>query len=271
MKTAKKACAVLAACLLALLCACAGPTVVTVAVPAEEAPFSFLENGERAGFEIDLANEAARRAGLTVRFAAVADAQLEGALADRRADAVIALPRARAGKDVLLSHDYLRDSLVYLTLSEGGVSSAQDVEGRPVGMVTGSPAEKALSASGKGKALRDGAPAQFVDLDTELLAMEAGQIDAAALFRGEALYRQQNNARRYKVVAAAADDEAFSGDGQSQGLGRSFAVAVRRNDARLRNAFQQSLDAMEKDGALTALSQKWFGDDLTVKSAESGR
>lgn len=273
-KALRRLCAALCVPLLAALaggCASQTQQTVTFAVPANEAPLAFTQDDARTGFEIDLANETARRAGLTARFVSVSAPGNEAALTSRKADAVFGVDAGQAGKDMLLTSPYLRDRLVYLVRTDSGVTAAKDLDGKAVGVVSGSAEQTALKKSGLGNVFQDGAADGFVDLNTALLAMEAGQVTAAALYRGEALYTQQSNALVYTVVDAVSESEAFGSAGRAQGLGLLACVAVRRNDARLRNKLEQALAAMQKDGTLATMSKKWFGEDLSIKTTETAQ
>ena len=272
MKAWKRLCAAVCALVLAVPaggCASQTQQTLTFAVPADEAPLSFTEDGARTGFEIDLGNELARRAGMTARFVTVAASKRQDALSARTADAVFETDAKQAGDDELLTAPYLREQLVYLARTDSGVSAAEDLSGQAVGVVSGSAEETAVEETGLSKDYQDGEADGFVDLDTALLAMEAGQIAGVALYRGEALYTRQNNALVYTLLDAAQESEAFSAQGRADGLGRLACVAVRRNDARLRNGLEEALAAMKKDGTLKQMSNKWFGEDLSVKTSES--
>ena len=43
-----------------------------------------------------------------------------------------------------------------------------------------------------------------------------------------------------------------------------YGIAFRKNDIKLRDAVQSTLEEMAKDGTVEAISKKWFGSDITV-------
>ena len=44
----------------------------------------------------------------------------------------------------------------------------------------------------------------------------------------------------------------------------AYGVAFRKNDLKLRDAVQEILVEMSKDGTVEAISRKWFGRDIAV-------
>ena len=43
-----------------------------------------------------------------------------------------------------------------------------------------------------------------------------------------------------------------------------YGIAFRKNDIKLRDAVQETLEAMKADGTVERISIKWFGSDITV-------
>lgn len=62
------------------------------------------------------------------------------------------------------------------------------------------------------------------------------------------------------LVKKTKDTLAVTGDAFSR---QESGVAVRKNNEDLLKAINEAIAEMQKDGTLQALSQKWFGADVT--------
>ena len=116
--------------------------VMRVAVDASYPPFEYIdEAGNLVGYDIDLAHELGRRFGVDVQFVIISFDGLYDALRVERADLILsALPfDLRLTEDVAYSHSYFNaGQMLVVRESEGSISSAEDLQGRRVGVEWGS-------------------------------------------------------------------------------------------------------------------------------------
>jgi polar amino acid transport system substrate-binding protein len=81
--------------------------------------------------------------------------------------------------------------------------------------------------------------------------LELGGLDVVLMDEIVARYYIQQKSKNYAVL-----DEALSSE--------EYGIGFRKNDQELRDKVQETLEAMDKDGALATISTRWFGRDITV-------
>lgn len=256
MKAIKLLCAALAAVSLAVLFSgCRGETELVAGIDVSQVPLSFRDSGETLqGFEIDMATEAAKRAGFTVRFVPIDWSRKEQLLREDKVNSLWGTVNAKteSAKDVLLTEPYLSDEQVFVVPAESNIKSKSDLTDMAVGVIKGSEAADVLHKDSIAAKLSDGAPQMFDNFNTMFQALQSNQIDALAVDDTMGEYYISQNLYDYRILSGNLSTE-------------QYAVAVRRNDSRLRNSVEAALTAMKKDGTTKKLSQKWFGKDFTVK------
>ncbi|WP_377810327.1 substrate-binding periplasmic protein [Azospirillum sp. A29] len=99
---------------------------------------------------------------------------------------------------------------------------------------------------------------EYGKLDEAALDLAVGRLDALLGSRSavEAL-RFRNDPTSLAVV---------SPNFTRGGLGRGVGIAVRKGDARNRAAFDDAIASAQRDGAVQAMSMRWFGFDVSVSS-----
>jgi len=58
----------------------------------------------------------------------------------------------------------------------------------------------------------------------------------------------------------------FGDEGWGGVLGAGSAIGLRKGNSELQQVLNQALDSMIKDGTLSKLSIKWFGEDVAPKA-----
>lgn len=129
--------------------------------------------------------------------------------------------------------------------NEGGIKTAADLKGKKVGVGLGTNYEEWLRQNVQGVDIRtyDDDPTKYQDL-------RVGRIDAILVDRLAAL----------DLVKKTNNTLAVAGDAFSR---QESGVAVRKGNEDLVKAIDSAIADMQKDGSLKALSEKWFGADVT--------
>ncbi|VFS30797.1 cystine transporter subunit [Enterobacter cancerogenus] len=129
--------------------------------------------------------------------------------------------------------------------NEGTIKSAADLKGKKVGVGLGTNYEEWLRQNVQGVDIRtyDDDPTKYQDL-------RVGRIDAILVDRLAAL----------DLVKKTNNTLAVAGDAFSR---QESGVAVRKGNDDLLKAIDGAIAEMQKDGSLKALSEKWFGADVT--------
>ena len=129
--------------------------------------------------------------------------------------------------------------------NEGTIKTAADLKGKKVGVGLGTNYEEWLRQNVQGVDVRtyDDDPTKYQDL-------RVGRIDAILVDRLAAL----------DLVKKTNDTLAVTGEAFSR---QESGVALRKGNEDLLKAVNDAIAEMQKDGTLQALSEKWFGADVT--------
>ena len=91
----------------------------------------------------------------------------------------------------------------------------------------------------------------FKDNITALNDLEIGGVDGVVMDRVVANYSIAMTKKPFEVLGESLSKE-------------QYGVAFRKDDKALRDKVQSTLEDMQKDGTATAISVKWFGQDISV-------
>ncbi|EBI9842876.1 cystine ABC transporter substrate-binding protein [Salmonella enterica] len=195
-------------------------------------PFSFQgEDGKLTGFEVDFAEALAKHLGVK---ASLKPTKWDGILASldaKRIDVVInqvTISDVRK-KKYDFSTPYTVSGVQALVKkgNEGTIKTAADLQGKKVGVGLGTNYEEWLRQH-----------------------VQVGRIDAILVDRLAAL----------DLVKKTKGTLAVTGDAFSR---QESGVALRKGNEDLLKAVDNAIAEMQKDGTLKALSEKWFGADVT--------
>ena len=223
--------------------------VFTIATDASYPPFSSVDaNDNLFGFDVDLADEIGRRWGVTVNYENITYDALLGALIAGRDDAVVSafVPQPERTRQVAYTNAYFTSGTVVVIRAEGQ-------------LLAGDPA---AWAAGKTLAVEYGA-------DGDALARQwAGRVGGITIVRRDtadnALLALENRQAEAAVVDAISAYAFMMGHPDLRLAGaplnpEPYVIAVSINSPELLRQLQQTLAAMQADGTLAALKEKWFG------------
>ena len=215
-------------------------------------PFTFVEQDELKGFEVDFMNAVAEETGLDVAFETMAFSGLVGALEAGRIDTIanqITITPEREAKFVF-TQPYVIDGAQVVT-REGNeeIEGVEDLRGRTVAVNLGSNFEQLLRELPYADEIDIRTYESNIEQDTALGRVDAfvmDRVSSAQVIRESPLplelagqpFSEIRNALPFR------DDEA----------GRA-----------LRDRIEQAITALKEDGRLTEISQKWFGTDITAE------
>ncbi len=210
-------------------------------------PFNFQDkDGQLAGFEVDFAKALAAQLGVKPEFHPAPFAGLLGSLESGRVDVVInqitITPDRQAKYD--FSEPYTVSGIQIIKLKDRpGLEKPEDLVGKKVGVGLGTNYEQWVRANVPKADVRtyDDDPTKYQDL-------KAGRIDVVLNDR---------------LVAAdfVKTSPEFAASGvpfAAQGSG----VAMKK-DPGLKVVIDQGVNALRANGKLAAISQQWFGMDVT--------
>jgi len=204
------------------------------------------------GYDIDLATEVARRLNVTFKAQPIEWDAKEQELNTGKIDCIwngftITPDRTAA---LAFTKPYLDNAQVVVVRSDAGIKTLADMAGRKIGIQSGSSAQEAVDGNDSfKKALKE--VVMFKDNITALNDLEIKGVDGVVMDSVVANYSIQVTGKPFTTL--------------SEGLANEeYGVAFRKDDITLRDKVQSTLEEMQKDGTVTAISSKWFGKDISV-------
>ncbi len=202
------------------------------------------------GFDIDMAEEVCKRIGVTLVKQPIDWNNKVEELNLNRIDCIwngMSINASRA-EAMNLSEPYMRNEMVFVVPGNSSIKSMDDLNGKTIGVQTGSSAQEILEAS---ELYKNISVTPLEDNVTLLSQMELGFSDAVFLDSVVAYYIISKNNKDYVVLPGNLEQE-------------EYAIGFRKSDQALRDKVQETLSAMKADGTLAKISEKWFGSDVTT-------
>ena len=228
-----------------------GGTLI-VGFDQEFPPMGFMaEDGSYVGSDLDLAQEAASRLGLEYQAQPIAwdskDMELESGNIDCIWNGFTITGRE---DDYEWTEPYMDNAQVFVVNGDSGIETLADLAGKVVECQADSSALAALNEDAELTATF----AQLLttaDYNSALMDLEQGAVDAVAMDVIVARYQIQQRDANFVVL-----DETLSSE--------AYAVGFKKGNTELRDQVQGALEEMAADGTMAEISEKWFGEDLTV-------
>ncbi len=212
------------------------------------------ENNDIVGFDIDVAGAVCERLGVTLEPTPIAWDAKELELASGKIDCIwngLSITPERE-ESMCMSIPYLNNQMIFYVKADSGIASQEDLAGKIVAVQNGSYAEELLA--GEFAQLAETFQGDVLGYDeylTALMDLQAGGCDAVLVDRvvGE-----------YKIAGMGATDLV----GSVVLADDMYGIAFRKEDKALCAKVEEILREMKKDGSLSKISEKWFGQDITV-------
>ena len=207
------------------------------------------EDNEIVGYDIDLAKEVAKRLGVDFRAQPIDWDAKEMELETGKIDCVwngftITEERKNA---LSFTEAYLNNDQVLVVRADSGINSLADMKGKIVGIQSGSSAQEAVDDN----AAFSSSIAKIIMFKDNITALNDLGVDGVVMDSVVANYSIAQTKKPFKVI-----DESLANEG--------YGVGFRKNEPDLRDAVWAILKEMKADGTVTAISQKWFGRDIST-------
>lgn len=206
------------------------------------------DKNELVGFDIDFAEALAKELGVKVKFVPSAWDGIIPGLDAKRFDIILSsmnVTDERKKKVDFVEYFGVGQILTVKTGNPLTIKSVDDLKGKVVGVQLGSTGETAANSIEGLKEIKK------YDLTTDVFNdMGLGRVEAAVV--GEMI-------GRYYMTTKPGEFEVVGESFQVQPMG----IAVRKNDTQLQEALEKAVQAVEDDGTLSKISDKWFGTDIT--------
>lgn len=211
-------------------------------------PFTFVEQDELKGFEVDVLEAVADQMGVEVEFVTANFSGLFGMLESGRIDTIanqITITDEREAK-YLFTDPYVYDGAqVVVKRGNDSIHGVEDLRGKSVAVNLGSNYEALLEDLPYADEIDIRTYESNIEQDTAL-----GRVDAFVMDRVSA-----SQVIKEKPLPLALAGQPFS---QIRN-----ALPFRESDAELRDRVNSALSALRSDGTLSEISERWFGTDIT--------
>ncbi|MDY3973809.1 MAG: amino acid ABC transporter substrate-binding protein [Veillonella caviae] len=227
------------------------PKKIVIGLDDNFPPMGFRdEQGNLVGFDIDLAKEAAKRAGMEVEFKPIDWSSKEAELRSKHIDVLwngLSITPERE-KNILFSKPYLKGTQIIIVRNDSDIKTKEDLKGKVVATQQGSHVEPLVEADRMTYGFKD--VKTYSDFINAFMDLELGRVDALVVADDVGKYNMTKNPGKFKVTEGTYGAD-ISG------------IGFRLGDTALKEKFDDILKDMMADGTADKIAEKWFGD--TVK------
>ena len=222
--------------------------VYVVGTDAAYAPFeSQNEKGEIVGFDIEVVQAAAKKAGVELKFVNTPWEGIFNALGQGDRDMIVsAVTITEERKATMDFSDPYFDAQQLIAVKEASkVSRFADLKKLKVGVQTGTTGDEAVT-----KLLGKTSPniKRFESTPLALKELEAGGVDAVVADNGVVIHHVANNpGSKFKTVA----DKEF--------VPEQYGIAFKKGNTELQAKLNKGLAEIKADGTYNAIFSKYFG------------
>ena len=240
---------------LCLLTACGEKEeTFVVGFDANFPPYGFKDNnGEYTGFDLELAEEVARRNGWKLVKKPINWDAKDMELSSGNIDCIWNGFTINGREDKYeWTKPYVDNSQVVVVLKDSSINKHSDLAGKVVTVQTDTPIQKALKPDGDLKAIGN----TFKELRTvanynqAVMELEAGSCDAVAIDIGVA--NSKMNSGKFRMLEEPLMKE-------------QYGIGFLKGNTELRDLVEKTLIEMVKDGTAAKISAKYFkGEDVLI-------
>lgn len=222
-------------------------------------PFGYLDsNGNFTGFDLELAQEAANRMNVELVLQPIdwetKDLELSAGTIDCIWNGFSVNGRE---KNYTFSDSYMNNAQVFVVRMNSGIEDEQGLAGKVVDVQKESSAETALNSKEEETLKNSFAQLnQVADYNTAMMDLESGAVDAVAMDKFVALDQMKNKPDKFQIL-----NEQISSE--------QYAVAFLKGNTQLRDQVNSVLHEMDTDGTFAKISQKYFGENVSILSQKT--
>jgi ABC-type amino acid transport/signal transduction systems, periplasmic component/domain len=211
-------------------------------------PMEFRDKDNKlVGYDIDMANEIAKKLGVKVEFVPTAWDGIFMALQSKKFDVIhstVSITDERK-KTMMFTQPYIfGGNAIFVKADNTTVNSQDDFKGKVIGCQIGTTAQDVLSKMSGMKEVK-----KYNGMTEAFLDLKNGRIEAVVSDPQVGDYYIASQKDKFKKIKSLLNEE-------------PIGVAFRKDDTDLRDGYQKAMDDLKKDGTLSKLSQKWFGHDI---------
>lgn len=253
------ACAAALALAGALLVGCSGAKNASdefiVGFDQDYPPYGYVgDDGEFAGFDLDLAAEVCERNGWTVKYEPI-NWDAKDTLLNSGAISCIWNGFTMEGReaDYDFSDPYMLNAQVVVVKANSGIKSLNDLAGKAVITQTDSAAQEVLEGDKADLTATFGSFETIAEYNTAFMQLESGAVDAVACDLSIAQFQMAAKQGVYVVL-----DEELSSE--------HYAVGFKKGDTETAKTVSDTLKVMYDDGTIEELCKKYEDQGLSFEN-----
>ncbi|OPJ65008.1 cystine-binding periplasmic protein precursor [Clostridium oryzae] len=222
--------------------------VITIGVDDTYPPMEFKDSSNKlVGYDVDMAEAVAKKMGVKIKWVPTAWDGIFGALSSKRFDLIhssVSITDERK-KTMIFSDPYITGgNSIFVKKGDTSIQSSDDLKGKIIGVQAGTTGEEVVSKMGTAKSVKkyQGMTEAFMDLLN-------GRTSAVVSDPMVGKYYAAKQPNKFETVKSTLNEE-------------PIGVAFRKSDKSLRDAYNKAINDLKKDGTLSKISEKWFGEDI---------
>lgn len=229
-----------------------GGDVLRVGIDNTYPPMEYTDDsGKNVGFDIELAEEIAKRMNKKVEFVPTAWSAVFTALESEKFDCIISslsITEERK-KTIAFTKPYIANSQVIIVKADDAtINSEADLKDKIVAVQMGTTSEDACNEFQKATPFKDFK--KYDGMVEALNELKVGRVDTVVTDLVIGKYFVAKDTASFKLVNTTLPNE-------------PIGIGFKKSNAAMAEKVDKVLDEMRKDGTLKKISEKWFGDDMT--------
>lgn len=220
---------------------------LTFALSGAYPPFNYVdENGELAGFDVEIGKEIARRIGVEGKPIATAwDGIIAGLLAKRYSTIIgsMGITEERL-KNIDFSKPYYRSGAQLFVKEGSDIKSIEDLKGKEVGVTLGTTYEDWLRKNAPEVNVR-----AYKGVPQLIMETQSGRLAGFVSDRMTGLMAIKKNNFKLQMVGGLLYPELIG-------------IALNKNNPELLQAIDKAITDIQADGTYAKISNKYFGTDI---------
>ncbi|MDD3224279.1 MAG: ABC transporter substrate-binding protein [Clostridium sp.] len=224
--------------------------VITVGLDDTYPPMEFTQNGKIIGFDIDIANAVGKKLGVKVKIQPTSWDGIFLALNSKKFDVIQSAVSMTADrkKTMIFTKPYIYGgNAIFVKANDNTIKNQDSLKGKVVGIQVGTTAQDALNKVSGIKEVK-----KYNSETDAFMDLKDGRISAVVSDPQVGDYYIADKKSEFKKIKSMLTQE-------------PIAVAFRKNDVELKDAYDKAMDELKKDGTLGNLSKKWFGYNIYTK------
>ncbi|MDP4179247.1 MAG: ABC transporter substrate-binding protein [Bacillota bacterium] len=219
---------------------------ITIGVDDSYPPMEFRnDTNTLVGFDVDFGNALGKKLGVKVEWVPTQWDGIIVALKASKFDMILSSlsDTAEREKEITYSKPYIQGGPV-IVVKKGtkGITKAEDLKGKLVGVQKGTTGEDAIKQMGGYKNLT-----AYDKITDALQDLGIGRTEAVVADDQVGRYYVGLASDKYEVVGKMNEEP--------------FGIGFKKDNTALRDSVQQAIDELKSDGTLSKISKKWFGID----------